>query len=37
MYNDETRRKELIRKITALLKTQDIETLTDMYAQTRRR
>lgn len=37
MYNDETRRKELIRKITALLKTQDVETLEDVYAQTRKR
>ena len=36
MYNDESRRKELIRKITAALKHQDIETLQDIYAQTRR-
>ena len=36
MY-DEKRRKELIRKITESLKHQDIETLQDIYNQTRSR
>lgn len=36
MYNDESRRKELIRKITAALKQMDIESLQDLYSQTRR-
>lgn len=37
MYNDESRRKELIRKITAALKNQDAEALHDIYSQMRRR
>ena len=37
MYNDESRRRDLMKKITAALKRQDVETLEDVYAQIRRR
>lgn len=36
MYNDESKRKELIRKITAELKKRDAEDLEDFYHQLRR-
>lgn len=37
MYNDESRRRELMKKITAAMKQADLETLSDVYAQIRRR
>jgi hypothetical protein len=35
MYNDESRRKELMKKITAAMKRQDTETLEDIWHQLR--
>lgn len=37
MYNDESRRRDLMKKITAAMKHADLETLEDVYAQTRKR
>lgn len=37
MYNDESRRKELMRKINAAMKRADVETLEDLYDQLRMR
>lgn len=35
MYNNESMRKEWLRKITAMLAKQDIETLKEIYDQLR--
>lgn len=37
MYNDESRRKELMRKINAEMKHADLETLEEIREQLRRR
>lgn len=37
MYNDESRRRDLMKKITVAMKHVDLETLEDVYAQVRRR
>lgn len=37
MYNDESRRRDLMKKITVAMKHVDLETLEDIYAQVRRR
>lgn len=37
VYNDESRRRDLLKKITAAMKRADLETLEDVYAQVRRR
>ena len=37
VYNDESRRRDLMKKITAAMKHADLETLEDVYAQVRRR
>lgn len=35
MYNDENRRRELMKKITAAMKRQDTETLEEIWQQLR--
>lgn len=35
MYNDESRRRDLMKKITVALKRQDVETLEEIYTQLR--
>jgi len=37
MYNDESRRKDLMRKINAAMKRQDTQTLEEIYEQLRGR